>query len=118
MLWPTLRVAISESGAQVRCGPLPVLDGSSTRLFQLFQNLLSNAMKFSDGGPTKVYLGVEEKEDEWWVSVRDEGIGIAPEATERIFVMFQRLHTGPANAVECHIFQQRVLLLDQKRETG
>jgi len=70
----------------------PVI-GDEQKIKQILFNLLSNAMKFSDGGPAKIHIGVEEKEDEWWVSVRDEGIGIAPEASERIFVMFQRLHT-------------------------
>ena len=84
---------ITCAKAEIVADPLPTVIADPSQMALLFQNLLSNAMKFSDGGPTKVYLGVEEKEDEWWVSVRDEGIGIAPEATERIFVMFQRLHT-------------------------
>jgi len=84
---------ITCSKAEIVTDPLPTVFADPSQMALLLQNLLSNAMKFSEGGPAKIHIGVEEKEDEWWVSVRDEGIGIAPEATERIFVMFQRLHT-------------------------
>jgi signal transduction histidine kinase len=60
---------------------------------QLLSNLISNALKFSGGGPAKIHLAVEEREKEWQVSVSDTGIGLVPEAADRIFVMFQRLHT-------------------------
>jgi signal transduction histidine kinase len=60
---------------------------------QLLGNLISNALKFSGKGPVQVHLAAEERETEWLVSVRDGGIGIDPEAADRIFVMFQRLHT-------------------------
>jgi signal transduction histidine kinase len=59
----------------------------------LLQNLVSNALKFSGGSPAEIHLSSEESEDEWTISVRDNGIGIDPEASDRIFVMFQRLHT-------------------------
>ena len=84
---------ITCAKAEIVADPLPTVIADPSQMALLFQNLLSNAMKFSEGGPAQVHIGIEEKDDEWWVSVRDEGIGIAPEATERIFVMFQRLHT-------------------------
>ena len=50
-------------------------------------------MKFADKIPARVHVGVEERDDEWRLSVRDEGIGLDPETADRVFVMFQRLHT-------------------------
>jgi PAS domain S-box-containing protein len=84
---------ITCAKAEIVVDPLPTVIADPAQMALLFRNLLSNAMKFSNGGPAKVYIGVDEREDEWLLSVRDEGIGIAPDATERIFVMFQRLHT-------------------------
>jgi len=54
---------------------------------------MSNALKFNDAVPAKIHVGVVEGVDEWQFSVRDEGIGLDPEAADRVFVMFQRLHT-------------------------
>jgi len=84
---------ITCAKAEIVADPLPTVIADPSQMALLMHNLLSNAVKFSNGGPTKVHIGVEEREDEWCVSVRDEGIGIDPEAFERIFVMFQRLHT-------------------------
>ena len=104
-----LRLLIEETGTEIIADDLPEVQGISTLLIQLFQNLLANAIKFrkKDIVP-KVIIGCEEKEKEYLISVKDNGIGIKPEYKDRIFVIFQRLHartdyegTGIGLAV-CH----------------
>ena len=60
---------------------------------QLFQNLIGNALKFHSDAPPKIEIKAERQEDEWLFSITDNGIGIDPQFSERIFVIFQRLHT-------------------------
>ena len=60
---------------------------------QLFQNLISNAIKFQRQEPPQVHISTQEKEDEWVFSVCDKGIGIDPQYFDRVFVIFQRLHS-------------------------
>ncbi|MDF2441665.1 MAG: hypothetical protein JWN98_2649, partial [Abditibacteriota bacterium] len=88
-----LDVAIGESGAQVTYDTLPTVLGDDSQLIRLFQNLVGNALKFHDVEVPRVHITAIEKPDEWEFSVRDNGIGIAPEYAERIFAVFQRLHT-------------------------
>ena len=87
-----LRPTIQEKSAVVSHDPLPVVPADPTQLTQTFQNLIGNALKFCEG-PPRVHIGSQCDGDEWVFSVRDNGIGIAPEYLERIFVLFQRLHT-------------------------
>jgi PAS domain S-box-containing protein len=89
----TLGPAIEEAGAEVRAEALPVVQGDRVQLMQLFQNLIANAIKFRGDTPPRVQVGARQEEDEWVISVRDNGIGIQPEFAERIFVIFQRLHS-------------------------
>ena len=84
---------ITCAKAAITSVALPTIVGDAEQMEQLLQNLISNALKFSGGIPAKVHLSAEEQDDCWEISVRDEGIGIPPAAAERIFVMFQRLHT-------------------------
>lgn len=88
-----LRGVIAEAGAQVTHDPLPAVMGDETQLTQLLTNLFSNAIKFRGDQPPSAHLGVCKEEVEWIFGVRDNGIGIAPAAFERIFQVFQRLHT-------------------------
>jgi len=88
-----LGAAISESGATVTCTPLPVVEGDPVQLGQLLQNLVSNALKFCGERPSAVEVSAEQHGGEWQFAVRDNGIGIDPGYAERIFVIFQRLHT-------------------------
>ena len=88
-----LQAVIEENDAEVIYDRLPTIMADSTQLSRLFQNLISNAIKFRRGKKPKVHIDVESKEDEWIFSVRDNGIGIEPKDVERIFVIFQRLHT-------------------------
>ncbi|HEY3328138.1 MAG TPA: ATP-binding protein [Novimethylophilus sp.] len=87
-----LRLAAEESGAVVTRDPMPKLTADISQLTQLFQNLIGNAIKFRGETSPVVHVGAEKRDGEWLLSVRDNGIGIAPEFFERIFVIFQRLH--------------------------
>ncbi|MBI2711016.1 MAG: CHASE3 domain-containing protein [Actinobacteria bacterium] len=89
-----LGAAIEESGAIVTADPLPTVPGERSLLVQLFQNLVSNAVKFRrDGVPPHVHVGARREGSVWELSCHDDGIGISPEYAERIFVIFQRLHS-------------------------
>ena len=89
-----LQRRIRDSNAQINVvDSLPTLRADSTQLMQLFQNLIVNAIKFRSAAPPKIEIGVERQEDEWLFFVRDNGIGIDPQYSDRIFVIFQRLHT-------------------------
>jgi light-regulated signal transduction histidine kinase (bacteriophytochrome) len=96
----SLRLAVEESGAEVTRDPLPTIVGDASQLTQLLQNLLANAIKFRAEAPPRIHLSAERQPPDgseaphgaWLFSVRDNGIGIAPEYRERVFVLFQRLH--------------------------
>lgn len=88
-----LEVALAESGAEVTSDPMPTLICDRTQVAQVFQNLIANAIKFHGEAPPRIHIGVVQGEDEWVFSVSDNGIGIEPEYFDRIFVIFQRLHT-------------------------
>ncbi|BAZ02448.1 multi-sensor signal transduction histidine kinase [Tolypothrix tenuis PCC 7101] len=88
-----LRGRIHETGAMITHDPLPTVMADSTQLMQLFQNLIANAIKFRSEQPPKIHIGAERLEDEWLFSVQDNGIGLEPRFSDRIFVIFQRLHT-------------------------
>ena len=83
---------ISDAGAQVDVGDLPVVQGDPARLAQLLQNLLTNAIKFTDGDLPRVRIDARIEDGMAVVSVHDNGIGIAPEQTDLIFRPFHRLH--------------------------
>ncbi len=88
-----LHGAIEASGAAVTRDDLPTVRADATLLTQLFQNLISNGVKFSrDGHLARVHVGSRECDGHWHFSVRDNGIGIAPEYLERVFAVFERLH--------------------------
>ncbi|WP_414575597.1 ATP-binding protein [Anabaena sp. CCY 9402-a] len=88
-----LRQRIVEAKATVTHDPLPTVMAGSTQLMQLFQNLIANAIKFRSDKPPQIHIGAERLDDEWLFSVKDNGIGIDPQFSDRIFVIFQRLHT-------------------------
>ncbi|MEU6404259.1 ATP-binding protein [Streptomyces sp. NPDC046985] len=90
----TLSISIEESGARVTRDELPTLVGDSTQLGMLWQNLISNAVKFRapDRAP-EIRITAAQEEGRWRFTVADNGIGIDSEYADRIFVIFQRLHT-------------------------
>lgn len=88
-----LRVAIEESKATVTHDPLPTVMGDAVQLAQVFQNLIGNAVKFRGPAAPVAHVGVAQEGDTWVFSVRDNGIGIPDKDRERIFLIFQRLHT-------------------------
>lgn len=88
-----LMVAIDESGAKVTQDAMPMVSGDATQLTQLFQNLIGNALKFRGERPPKIHIGAVHRNGDWRFSVADNGIGMEPQYFERVFLVFQRLHT-------------------------
>jgi PAS domain S-box-containing protein len=88
-----LRITIEQSGAVVSHDSLPAIETDETQLTQVFQNLVGNAIKYRSAEVPRVRVSATKNGDnEWIFSVRDNGLGIAPQYFERIFVIFQRLH--------------------------
>jgi signal transduction histidine kinase len=88
-----LQSAIEECGAGISSGQLPTVLGDEVQLVQLFQNLIGNAIKFRGTEKPVIQVRAESAGPEWTFSVSDNGIGIDPQFAERIFVIFQRLHS-------------------------
>ena|GEM_PF-4288134 len=85
--------AIKETHAVIKTGNLPIIIGVESQQIQLFQNLISNAIKYKHPGRNPVIeINAHAEPKEWIFSVKDNGIGIAPQFRERIFIIFQRLH--------------------------
>ena len=87
-----LQLAIDESSAIVTRTALPTVTADESQLVELFQNLISNAIKFHGKKPSEIHVDAEQKKKHWLFSVRDNGIGIDPQYFDRIFLIFQRLH--------------------------
>ncbi len=87
-----LAASMEETGATIETGHLPLVLAELTLLTAVFQNLLSNALKFNGGKPPRIVITTTRDEPFWLFSFTDNGIGIEPEYAERIFVIFQRLH--------------------------
>lgn len=88
-----LQLAIEEAGAIVTHDEMPTVMADATQLSQLLQNLISNALKFRGAEAPRIHLGVKKEKGNWKFSVHDNGIGIEKQFFDRIFVIFQRLHT-------------------------
>ena len=89
-----LKVAIEESGARITSDPLPMLRADDSQLVQLFQNLVGNALKFyRPGVPPVIHIGAKRSGQDWVFAVCDNGIGIPAEQKQRVFEIFQRLHS-------------------------
>ncbi len=89
----SLSAAIEEGKARVTYDRLPVLRAPEVSFTQLFQNLIGNALKFRGSQPPEIHVAAREGKNEWVFSVRDNGIGIEPQYREKIFQIFQRLHS-------------------------
>jgi light-regulated signal transduction histidine kinase (bacteriophytochrome) len=108
-----LKLAIEENGAEITYDSMPAVIVDPTQLTQLFQNLLGNAIKFRGKARPRIHVGAvrepapyckipsagstgpasRQQPEEWHFSVRDNGIGIDPQYFDKIFIIFQRLHT-------------------------
>ncbi len=88
-----LSEAVEEAGAVVEADGLPVVNGERALLLAVFQNLIANAIKFRRDDPPVIRIAARPDGDMWEFTVEDNGIGIDPEFGERVFVIFQRLHT-------------------------
>ncbi|MGJ6961182.1 sensor histidine kinase [Streptosporangium sp. G11] len=87
-----LGATIEDTGATVTHDELPEVHGNRAQLTQLFQNLIGNAIKFHSQDPPVIHIGVRRDGDMWEFSCTDNGIGIDSKYTDRIFLIFQRLH--------------------------
>ncbi|MDH3583203.1 MAG: ATP-binding protein, partial [Phycisphaerae bacterium] len=88
-----LEASIEDAGAEVTSDPLPTVYGDASQLVQLLQNLIGNGLKYHGEAAAKVHVSARRQGEEWEFSVRDNGIGIAPEHQERIFEILRRLHS-------------------------
>ncbi|MFY9789815.1 MAG: ATP-binding protein [Candidatus Sulfotelmatobacter sp.] len=98
----TLSAAVQESGAVISYSQLPQIQGDRTQLGQVFQNLIANAIKFRGNEPPRISVLAENKDDQWWFEVSDNGIGIPPENAGHVFEVFYRLHARseyPGNGI-------------------
>jgi light-regulated signal transduction histidine kinase (bacteriophytochrome) len=90
-----LELAVAESGAEVRFDGLPIVCADPTKLTQVFQNLLANAIKFRKHNETpKIAVSAERMDTDWQFSVVDNGIGLDMAYKDKIFDIFQRLHSS------------------------
>ncbi len=92
-LFQDLKLVIQENKASITHDPLPTIMSDELQVRQLFQNLIGNAIKFKGDKRPEIHVGVERENNEWKFSVRDNGIGIDLKQSDRIFVIFQRLHS-------------------------
>lgn len=88
-----LSLTIQEKKAAITWDPLPKVMADPAQLARVFLNLIGNALKFAGNRPPRIHLGATESEGEWKFWVQDQGIGIDPKNYERIFLMFERLHS-------------------------
>ena len=89
-----LQYTIETNDAEISHDPLPTVPADAAQLTQVFQNLIANAIKFRrEDVPPRVHVSAEQRDDEWVFAVADNGIGIDPAQADRIFHIFQRLHT-------------------------
>ena len=102
-----LQTAIVENQAQISCVGLPVVEAHEIRLMQLFQNLVSNAIKYRRDEPPQIRIWAEPRDSDWLFCVEDNGIGIRPEYAQQVFGIFKRLHghTYPGTGIGLAICQ-------------
>src|SRR5579859_5467471 len=87
-----LDASIQQSDATITWDELPIISMNRTRLVQLFQNLIGNAIKYRRAEPPKIHISAESHADHWRFTVSDNGIGIKPEYSQQVFGVFKRLH--------------------------
>jgi PAS domain S-box-containing protein len=87
-----LQTQITEREAVITHDPLPTIQGDATRLGQVLQNLIGNALKFCEAKPPRIHISARNEAQHWQFSVRDNGIGIDPQQASKLFQVFQRAH--------------------------
>ncbi len=87
-----LEIIIEENNARIEYDDLPQVKGDHMQLVRLFQNLITNAIKFKDEEPPVITISAQERSKDWLFSVSDNGIGIDEEHFKKVFLIFQRLH--------------------------
>lgn len=87
-----LRSVVSESGATIIYGGLPVVSLDATSLVRIFQNLIGNAIRYRSANAPRIHIAAQEQNEQWLFSCKDNGVGIAPEFQTQIFEPFKRLH--------------------------
>jgi light-regulated signal transduction histidine kinase (bacteriophytochrome) len=88
-------MALTETEAELTYGELPTVMGNDVQLVQLFQNLISNSLKFMRSGvPPKITISAQPQAQQWLFAIQDNGIGIASEHLEQVFTAFHRLHSA------------------------
>jgi PAS domain S-box-containing protein len=87
-----LQASVEQSSALITWDPLPAVHAHEIRLVQLLQNLVGNAIKYRSEDPPRIHISADRHDKEWVLSVKDNGIGIAPEYAQQIFKIFKRLH--------------------------
>ena len=122
-----LKAPITDTGASVTCDDLPTVKADGIQLHQLFQNLISNGIKFRSNEPAKIQVSAGLDDEKWLFAVKDNGIGIAPRHHDQIFQMFQRLHhrgqypgTGVGLAISAKIVQRHggTIWVDSEEDKG
>jgi light-regulated signal transduction histidine kinase (bacteriophytochrome) len=88
-----LQAGIESAHATITHDPMPTLCADATQMMQVFQNLIGNALKFRGDSPPVIHVGARREDGRWLFSVRDNGIGIDAQYYEKLFQIFQRLHT-------------------------
>lgn len=88
-----LEITIQETKALITHEPLPTVTAEKTQMMQLFQNLLSNALKFRKQEVPRIHISARQEKEHWIIQISDNGIGIDPQLIQKIFVIFQRLHS-------------------------
>lgn len=88
-----LRFSIEENDAEIKLDTLPEIIANRTQMIQLFQNLIANAIKFKNRNKPKIYISNRIEEDKYIFIIEDNGIGIDTKYQDKIFKVFQRLHT-------------------------
>ncbi len=84
---------MTAADAEIRRDPLPVVDADEAQMEQLLQNLLANALKYRSERPPRISISCSDEGERWRIGIQDNGIGIDPAEADRIFRMFQRLHS-------------------------
>jgi len=94
-----LRFSIEENDAEIKLDTLPEIIANRTQMIQLFQNLIANAIKFKNRNKPKIYISNRIEEDKYIFIIEDNGIGIDTKYQDKIFKVFQRLHSQLMNTM-------------------